>query len=284
MRPQLRRSRTDKVLGGVSGGLSEYSGIDALLWRVGFVALALAGGSGLLLYLLLWLLMPATPVGSGPDERPVPVKAPAGPRSPLPGVTLAVLLIVLGALALVSRFSDWDPGASVFLGSALLVVGAGLVVAAFTGGRTARGGLIAVGAVLSLGLIAAESVPWDRASGGVGDRTYAPADADSVRRLYDGGVGNLTIDLSEIDVSNLDEPIRTRVDQGLGDLEVVVPRDADVRVAIDTGLGDTRIFGTKGLTEGTFEGTGPGAWVDDGEPEIVLDIDGGMGNVEVTRG
>ena len=60
-RPQLRRSRTDKVLGGVSGGLAEYSGIDALLWRVGFVALALAGGTGIIVYLLLWLLMPAGP-------------------------------------------------------------------------------------------------------------------------------------------------------------------------------------------------------------------------------
>src|SRR5829696_2052483 len=60
-RPQLRRSRTDKILGGVSGGLAEYSGVDALLWRVGFVALALAGGTGIVVYLLLWLLMPAGP-------------------------------------------------------------------------------------------------------------------------------------------------------------------------------------------------------------------------------
>src|SRR3954470_22247574 len=65
-RPQLRRSRTDKVLGGVSGGLAEYSGIDALLWRVGFVALTLAGGAGVIVYLLLWLLMPAGPPAYGP--------------------------------------------------------------------------------------------------------------------------------------------------------------------------------------------------------------------------
>src|SRR3954447_15778807 len=71
--PPLRRSRTDKILGGVSGGLAEYSGIDALLWRVGFVALALAGGTGVIIYLLLWLLMPADPTGS-----PVPTGRPAG--------------------------------------------------------------------------------------------------------------------------------------------------------------------------------------------------------------
>src|SRR4051812_5621810 len=66
LRPQLRRSRSDKILGGVCGGLAEYSGIDALLWRVGFVALTLAGGAGFIVYLLLWLLMPAgTPTYPG---------------------------------------------------------------------------------------------------------------------------------------------------------------------------------------------------------------------------
>jgi phage shock protein C len=62
-RPQLHRSSTEKMAGGVCGGLAEYSGIDPLLWRVGFVALALAGGSGILVYLLLWVLMPLGPVG-----------------------------------------------------------------------------------------------------------------------------------------------------------------------------------------------------------------------------
>src|SRR3954462_5049296 len=91
-RPQLRRSRTDKILGGVSGGLAEYSGVDALLWRVGFVALALAGGTGVIVYLLLWLLMPAVPTHYGAPAEPR-VKVPAGPRSPIPGMTIAALLI-----------------------------------------------------------------------------------------------------------------------------------------------------------------------------------------------
>jgi phage shock protein PspC (stress-responsive transcriptional regulator) len=54
------------MAGGVSGGLAEYSGIDPLLWRVGFVGLTLAGGAGLPIYLLLWVLMP--PADAGPDE------------------------------------------------------------------------------------------------------------------------------------------------------------------------------------------------------------------------
>ena len=265
----------------MGGGLAEYSGIDALLWRVGFVALALAGGTGVLVYLLLWLLMPAD---SAAGERSRGPRPPAGPRSPVPGITLAGLLIVVGALALVGRFTDWDLDATIVLGGALLVVGAGLVAASFSGGRTARGALIALGAVLSLALIAAESVPWDRAGGGFGDRTFAPRSAAEVRAVYDGGVGQMTVDLSRVDVSGLDEPIRTKVDHGLGDLEVVLPRDADVQVAVDSGMGEVSIFGRDGLTEGTFEGTGAGSWVGDDEIEIYLDVDAGVGNVEVTRG
>jgi phage shock protein PspC (stress-responsive transcriptional regulator) len=58
----LLRSSTNKVLGGVCGGLAEYTNTDPLLWRVGFVALALMG-AGILVYPVLWLLMPA----AGPD-------------------------------------------------------------------------------------------------------------------------------------------------------------------------------------------------------------------------
>jgi phage shock protein PspC (stress-responsive transcriptional regulator) len=56
------------MAGGVCGGLAEYSGVDPLLWRVGFVALTVLGGSGLLIYLMLWVLMP---MGNVPaDYRP----------------------------------------------------------------------------------------------------------------------------------------------------------------------------------------------------------------------
>jgi phage shock protein PspC (stress-responsive transcriptional regulator) len=280
VRPQLRRSASEKVIGGVGGGLAEYSGIDALLWRVGFVALALAGGTGVLVYLLLWLLMPS---GTAVDEPRRP-RQPAGPRSPVPGVTLAGLLIAVGTLALVARFTDWDLDATVVLGSALLVVGAGLVVASFVGGRSARGALIALGAVLSLALIAAEAVPWNDVSGGFGDRRFVPASAAEVRSVYDGGVGDMTVDLSGVDVGTLAQPIHTSVEHGLGDVEIVLPGDADVRVTVDSGMGDVSIFGRTGLTEGTFEGVGAGSWVGDDEAEIILAVDAGVGNVEVTRG
>src|SRR3954467_12301828 len=70
-RPQLRRSGTESMLGGVSGGPAEDSGIHTALWGVGFVALALFGGSGVLVYLLLWVLMPPAS-----DRRPGPLDGP----------------------------------------------------------------------------------------------------------------------------------------------------------------------------------------------------------------
>jgi phage shock protein C len=59
------------MLGGVSAGLAEHTGIDVVLWRVGFVALTLAGGSGILLYLLLWVLVPSGPLRPGDAPRAV---------------------------------------------------------------------------------------------------------------------------------------------------------------------------------------------------------------------
>jgi phage shock protein PspC (stress-responsive transcriptional regulator) len=68
-RPPLRRSSTDRMLGGVCGGLAEYTGIDPVLWRVGMVALTLLG-PGVIVYLLLWVLMPTGPAGpQGPLDR-----------------------------------------------------------------------------------------------------------------------------------------------------------------------------------------------------------------------
>ncbi|MCW2578184.1 MAG: pspC, partial [Modestobacter sp.] len=80
-RPPLRRSRTDKVIAGVAGGLAEYTGIDALLWRVAAIALTFAGGSGIIIYVLLWLLMPPAPPAQ-PGETP-PAAQRSGPRSPV---------------------------------------------------------------------------------------------------------------------------------------------------------------------------------------------------------
>jgi phage shock protein PspC (stress-responsive transcriptional regulator) len=272
------------MLGGVSGGLAEYSGIDPLLWRVGFVALAFAGGSGVLVYLLLWLLMPADSVGAAaPGSAVRAPRPPAGPRSPVPGVTIAGLLIIVGVLVLLTNVTAWDIGARGILGTALLVVGTGLVAAAFTDGRRAKGALIALGVVLSLALLAVSSVPH-HAGSGVGDRTYRPATAAEVRDVYRGGVGDMTLDLTRLDQRMSGGPLSTRIEHGVGDLQVVVPDSADVRLTIEHGLGDVEVFDRGADTAGFFPGDGSRSWSDDGEPEFVLTVNSGVGDVEVSRG
>jgi phage shock protein C len=59
----LRRSRTDRWLGGVCGGLAPATGLPAWLWRLIFVSLVLCGGTGLMIYLLLWILVPKENAG-----------------------------------------------------------------------------------------------------------------------------------------------------------------------------------------------------------------------------
>ncbi|NEK87736.1 PspC domain-containing protein [Blastococcus saxobsidens] len=67
-RPPVRpflRSGTDRMAGGVCGGLAEYTGIDATLWRIGAVLFTLTGGAGVIVYLLMWVLVPSAPLPEG---------------------------------------------------------------------------------------------------------------------------------------------------------------------------------------------------------------------------
>jgi phage shock protein C len=58
---KLYRSKTDRVLAGVCGGLAEYFHLDATLIRVLFVLLAVLGGAGLVLYVAMWIIVPNQP-------------------------------------------------------------------------------------------------------------------------------------------------------------------------------------------------------------------------------
>ena len=123
---------TDRVLGGVCSGLGGHLSVDPLVVRLVFVLLALAGGAGVVLYLLLWLLMPeageparqgdvlgagvrsmeadlrrifaATP-GSPPAPGPPPASGPT-PAGPVTarhgGLWLGILLVAVGAVLLAS--------------------------------------------------------------------------------------------------------------------------------------------------------------------------------------
>ncbi len=73
MQPRLNRSRTDKMMAGVCGGLGEYFSIDPIIVRLIFVLVTLTSGVGLPVYILLWVLMPRKslpPQASPPPQMP----------------------------------------------------------------------------------------------------------------------------------------------------------------------------------------------------------------------
>ena len=55
---KLYRSRDDRMIGGVCGGLGDFFGMDPTLIRLLFVLLTLFGGSGILVYIFMWLIVP----------------------------------------------------------------------------------------------------------------------------------------------------------------------------------------------------------------------------------
>lgn len=59
---KLYKSSTDKKLAGVCGGIAEYFGIDSTLVRLGWVVFCALGGSGLLAYIIMAIIMPSRPI------------------------------------------------------------------------------------------------------------------------------------------------------------------------------------------------------------------------------
>lgn len=54
----LRRSRDDRWLGGVCGGLGDFTGVASWAWRLMFTLLMLCAGTGVLVYILMWIFVP----------------------------------------------------------------------------------------------------------------------------------------------------------------------------------------------------------------------------------
>jgi phage shock protein PspC (stress-responsive transcriptional regulator) len=159
---RLYRTRDDRVIGGVCGGIARYFNIDPVLVRVGAVALAVLGGAGVLAYLAAVLLIPKEGEGGQPPEAPN--------RGLV--VTGAVLLVV--AVCVVLPFQGgWGPGwGLVPLG---LVALAGLLVWRVASGQRPEGDARAVLRAMALGLalialcfVLAISGAWAAAAGGNG--------------------------------------------------------------------------------------------------------------------
>ncbi|MCC7355438.1 MAG: PspC domain-containing protein [Anaerolineae bacterium] len=137
MQARLYRSRTDSVIGGVCGGLGQYLGIDPVLVRLFFVLLALGSGVGVLVYIIMWIVVPypgqgetasAETIREGAEEiaeraRTIGTQMRAG--NPQAGLIVGGALVILGFFFLLDnlnlpwmRWFDFD-----VLWPLLLIVG-----------------------------------------------------------------------------------------------------------------------------------------------------------------
>jgi len=96
---RLHRSNNQRVVAGICGGLGEYFAVDPVWFRVGFVILALGGGSGIVIYLLMWLIVPPAP-----DGYRIP---PAGRGSVTGAAVVGVVFVIVGTIALVNTVAPW---------------------------------------------------------------------------------------------------------------------------------------------------------------------------------
>jgi phage shock protein PspC (stress-responsive transcriptional regulator) len=159
---RLYRTRDERVIAGVCGGIARYFNIDPVLVRVGAVALAFLGGAGLLAYLAAVLLIPK----EGESGRP--------PEAPSRGLVIAGAVLLVVAFCVVLPFrGGWGPGwGLVPLGFIAL---AGLLVWRVASGQRPEGDARAVLRAMALGLaliafcvVLAIGAAWASAAGGDG--------------------------------------------------------------------------------------------------------------------
>ncbi len=115
----LRRSRSNKVIAGVCGGVGRYLGVDPVLIRIAFVVLALAGGGGVLLYIVAWILMPEE--GPGEDLGETRPSSGESARLIVGGTLIALGVILLLGLSLPRIGKYLWPLALIAVGVAVIV-------------------------------------------------------------------------------------------------------------------------------------------------------------------
>jgi phage shock protein PspC (stress-responsive transcriptional regulator)/predicted membrane protein len=319
---RLTRSSTDKLIGGVSGGLGRYFGVDPILFRIAFVVLTFAGGVGALAYVGLLAFVPADDdkrlfgerrdanvIGAvvlgiivvlllgapfffiGPILLPLAIltgiglllwraaggAAPTGDPARL--VARAALALLIG-IAAVGAFAGVFLLAAVGGGTVLAVLailaGIALLVAAFAGGAR---WLIVPGLVLvlPLAIVAAADIDVD---GGTGERHYRPATTAELRPDYRLGMGELVVDMRDVDLPA--GPTELRVEVGVGHAVVRVPEDACVSSDIEIGAGHAQVLDR--TSDGLDVAFAQAAATTGSGPRLHIDGDVGLGALEVVRG
>ncbi len=132
MQKRLYRIRRNRIFGGVSTGIAEYFDIDVVLVRVAFVVLGLLHGFGVLLYIILWIVVPERHFASSVntqetsydyEDREVRESSKQEEHFYTSGRFIAgIFLIIIGALFLADRFFPYI-GFQEILSLGLIIIG-----------------------------------------------------------------------------------------------------------------------------------------------------------------
>lgn len=110
---RLYRDTSNQVIGGVCSGLGNYLNIDPVVVRIIFVLLALFGGGGIIIYILLWIFVPELPAYGYYQNSENMNQDQSTPQEPNPKPTMdpnrgsliaGIILVTLGSIFLVDRF------------------------------------------------------------------------------------------------------------------------------------------------------------------------------------
>ncbi len=260
---RLERTSSDRLIAGVAGGLGRYFDLSPTVFRLGLVALTLLSGAGILVYLAAVLVMPE----EGADQSIVEKALSKRRDRPWALAGLAVVALIVAAII---TSSGW-----------ILVPVAGLIILWTARGSKARTVAVVVTAVLGVivaalatATLVAFAVFNVSLNDGVGDRTYQPTSITQIPSRYDAGIGNLTVDLSQLGPVTHETHVNAAV--GIGKLRIIVPQNASVAVNAHARLGE--------LTVLRHHDSGGHADVRLGRGNpLVIDATVGAGQIEVVR-
>lgn len=182
---------------------------------------------------------PPPPRADAAFVAPAEPSPPPTPQEPalLTRLALSAVAIAVAVCVLIDQAGWADVRVTDAIGVGLVIVGVAAVASAFLGrGR----GLIALGIVGTLAFgasTAVESIVDD----GVGDRRYAPMSIDELEPVYKLGIGDLEVDLTDIEVP-AGVTVDVTVELGIGQTTILVSPDTTVEAEGDLGIGELRIF------------------------------------------
>ncbi|MFB9206968.1 PspC domain-containing protein [Nonomuraea spiralis] len=214
--------------------------------------------------------------------RPVPGHTPPKrrPKSFIGAITILLAIIVGGIVVAVQARSAAGVSPTIVGGAVLITIGAGLLIAAWWG----RGaGLVALGTTVAL-MIGA-GLMLGGLPRNIGDSTWYLTTPAEASKVYDVGLGDGRLDLTEL---KMQPGTRLTFDArvSVGELTVIVPPTARVEVHAVNKIGDIKIDqSTRGGVDIRFDKVLEPEIRPDGEAAtIVLNLRGGLGDMEVRRG